>query len=147
MSGDAFPRDVLSSVRGKQLGITAGDLLILNRRSGGQETISTVLISSAQQAAPTAEMLADVTATYQLNTAPHTRYQSDGASLVTLGGGGGANLTNITSAALAALTAGTVSATTLYRVTDGSYRDTVYIYDTTSDTLHPIGIPPSAYGY
>jgi hypothetical protein len=63
------------------------------------------------------------------------------------GGGSGASLTNITAAALAALTAGTVSATTLYRVTDGAYRDTVYIYDATSDTLHPVGIPPSAYGY
>lgn len=62
-------------------------------------------------------------------------------------GGGGASLTNITAAALAALTSGTASATTLYRVTDGAYRDTVYLYDTTSDTLHPLGIPPSAFGF
>ena len=64
MSGDNYPRDVLSSVRGKQLGITAGDLLILNKRNGGQETISSVPLTAAQIANPTAAILADTTAQY-----------------------------------------------------------------------------------
>lgn len=84
---------------------------------------------------------------YQLSVAPGTLYTWSGTLLVAVGSGSGASLTNITSAALAALTSGTVNATTLYRVTDGSFRDTVYIYDATSDTLHPIGLSPISFGF
>lgn len=43
-------------------------------------------LTAAQIAAPTALMLADLNATYRLNVAPYTRYQSDGTSLVNLSG-------------------------------------------------------------
>jgi hypothetical protein len=43
-------------------------------------------ISSAQLASPTAAMLADLNATFQLNQAPYSRYISDGVQLVPLGG-------------------------------------------------------------
>lgn len=99
-------------------------------------------LTAGQISSPSAEILADITATY-IGPAPnYQRYVSNG---VTLSAGSG-GLTDITSAALAALTAGTASITTLYRVTDGAYRNTVYIYDTTADAFHPIGIPPSAFG-
>ena len=42
-------------------------------------------VSAAQIAAPTAVMLADTSATYQLNVQPGTRYQSNGAALLSLG--------------------------------------------------------------
>lgn len=41
-------------------------------------------ITAAQVLAPTAGMIADLNATYRLNVAPYTRYQSDGTTLVTL---------------------------------------------------------------
>ena len=46
-------------------------------------------LTLAQIEAPTAAMLADLNATYQLDTAPYTRYFSDGVQLVPLGGEGG----------------------------------------------------------
>lgn len=47
-----------------------------------------VIVSASDVASPTPDMLADTKAVYQLNVAPFTRYQSDGASLVALGVGG-----------------------------------------------------------
>lgn len=41
-------------------------------------------VTAAQILAPTAAMIADLNATYRLNVAPYTRYQSDGTSLVSL---------------------------------------------------------------
>ncbi len=38
--------------------------------------------------APTAAMLADLNATYQLSIAPYSRYYSDGTQLLPLGSGG-----------------------------------------------------------
>lgn len=38
-------------------------------------------LTAAQIASPTAAMLADINATYRLNVAPYTRYQSDGTGL------------------------------------------------------------------
>lgn len=43
-------------------------------------------LTSAQINAPTAAMLADINATYRLNVAPYTRYQSTGTALVEAGG-------------------------------------------------------------
>lgn len=43
-------------------------------------------LTAAQIAAPTAAMIADLNATYRLNVAPYTRYQSNGADLVEMGG-------------------------------------------------------------
>lgn len=48
-----------------------------------------VLCSAAQIASPTAAMLADQRATFQLRTAPFTRYRTNGTALVELGSGGG----------------------------------------------------------
>jgi hypothetical protein len=42
-------------------------------------------LTAAQIASPSAAMLADLNATYRLNVAPYTRYQSTGTMLVTLG--------------------------------------------------------------
>ena len=41
-------------------------------------------ITAAQVIAPSASMLADLNATFRLNVAPYTRYQSNGNALVTL---------------------------------------------------------------
>lgn len=41
-------------------------------------------VTAAQVVAPTAAMIADLNATFRLNVAPYTRYQSNGASLVAL---------------------------------------------------------------
>lgn len=51
---------------------------------------SVVQLSAAQIAAPTAAMLADLAATYQLNVFPFTRYVSNGTVLSKVGSEGGA---------------------------------------------------------
>lgn len=43
-------------------------------------------ITAAQSGAPTAAMLADLNATYRLNIAPYTRFQSNGTRLVSMSG-------------------------------------------------------------
>ena len=40
-------------------------------------------VTSAQIAAPTPDLIADIDATYRLNVPPYTRYQSNGTALVT----------------------------------------------------------------
>lgn len=44
-----------------------------------------ITISAAEQAAPTAAMLANIWCTYQLDTAPYTRYRSDGTNIIAEG--------------------------------------------------------------
>lgn len=44
-------------------------------------------ITQAQANAPTPAMISDLDATFRLNVVPYTRYASDGAQLVPLGGG------------------------------------------------------------
>lgn len=44
-----------------------------------------ITITAGEQAAPTAAMLANIFATFQLNVAPYTRYRSDGSALVAEG--------------------------------------------------------------
>lgn len=46
-------------------------------------------ITAAQLASPTPAMIADIDATYRLSIAPYPRYQSNGSSLVPLGGDDG----------------------------------------------------------
>lgn len=44
-----------------------------------------IVITAAEQAAPTAAMLANIWCTYQLDVAPYTRYRSDGTNIVAEG--------------------------------------------------------------
>lgn len=63
---------------------------ILNQNANGADGIwGLTPISAAQATAPTAAMLADLGATYQLNQDPFTRYRSDGTQFVSLDGTGG----------------------------------------------------------
>jgi hypothetical protein len=56
----------------------------------GQGTLGDIIfINAASIAAPTAAILGNITATYALDVAPYTRYQSTGTALVAAGGGGG----------------------------------------------------------
>ena len=52
-------------------------------------------LTAAQIAAPTPEMIADTRVVYRLSVLPHTRYQSDGQSLVQLGAGQGGSLSQV----------------------------------------------------
>jgi hypothetical protein len=54
--------------------------------NGADARFIPVDLTADQIAAPTAAMLADIDATYRLNVAPYTRYQSDGTNLVLAGG-------------------------------------------------------------
>lgn len=68
---------------------TTGAPVGIQTKSGaGPDGIWTpVDITAAQLASPTPLMIADLNATYRLNVAPYTRYQSNGEDLVALGGG------------------------------------------------------------
>lgn len=44
--------------------------------------LTPITITAGEQASPTAAMLANIWATYQLNVAPYTRYRSDGSALI-----------------------------------------------------------------
>lgn len=65
---------------------TGAPVGIQSQNANGPDGIWTPIdLTAAQIAAPTAGMLADLNATYRLNVAPYTRYQSDGEFLVPLG--------------------------------------------------------------
>lgn len=49
-------------------------------------------LTAGQIASPSADIIADLNATYRLNVAPYTRYQSTGAALVPVSSAGSANL-------------------------------------------------------
>lgn len=69
--------------------LTGAPVGIQSQNANGPDGIWVpVDISAAQLSAPTAAMLADINATFRLDEAPYTRYQSDGNSLIPLGGGG-----------------------------------------------------------
>ena len=56
---------------------------ILSPNANGPEGIwAPVPLSQAQISSPTAAMIADLNATYQLNVAPYSRWRSDGTILV-----------------------------------------------------------------
>jgi hypothetical protein len=68
----------------------------LRNPSDGPDGIWTPIdLTAAQIAAPTAAMLADLNATFRLNVAPYTRYQSTGTALVSLDGGSNINTNGI----------------------------------------------------
>ncbi len=62
--------------------------LVSQNANGPQGIWTPTPLSQAQIDAPTAAMLADLNATYQLNVAPYSRYYSDGTELLPLGGSG-----------------------------------------------------------
>lgn len=53
--------------------------------SAAAGSFTPITITAGEQAAPTAAMLANIFATFQLNVAPYTRYRSDGSALVAEG--------------------------------------------------------------
>lgn len=68
--------------------VTGAPVGIENPNANGADGIFVpVDLTAAQIFAPTAEMIADLNATYRLNVAPYTRYQSNGTTLVSIGGG------------------------------------------------------------
>ena len=60
--------------------------LVSQNANGPQGIFGPTPITSVQLASPTAAMLADLNATFQLNVAPYSRYISDSVQLVPLGG-------------------------------------------------------------
>lgn len=56
--------------------------------NGADARFVPVDLTAAQISSPTADMIADLDATFRLNVSPYTRYQSNGSTLVSLGGGG-----------------------------------------------------------
>jgi hypothetical protein len=65
---------------------TGAPVGIQTTRGNGPDGIWTPIdVTAAQIAAPTAGMIADLNATYRLNVAPYSRYQSNGTTLVALG--------------------------------------------------------------
>lgn len=82
-----LPRSWIQPVRllvDAQTGAPAG---IENWNAAGPDGMFVPIdLTAAQILAPTAGMIADLNATYRLNVAPYTRYQSDGTSLVQVGG-------------------------------------------------------------
>lgn len=64
---------------------TGAPVGIQSQNANGPEGIwAPVPLSQAQISAPTAAMIADLNATYQLDSAPYSRWRSDGTQLVPL---------------------------------------------------------------
>lgn len=69
---------------------TGAPIGLVSQNANGPEGIwAPTPLTTAQINAPSAAMLADLNATYQLNEAPYSRYRSDGSSLVPLDGEAG----------------------------------------------------------
>lgn len=74
---------------------TGAPIGIQNKNAVGPDGIWVpVQLTAAQIADPTSAMIADLTATYCLNVAPYTRYQSDGTTLVAIAAGASPDGTN-----------------------------------------------------
>ena len=70
-------------------GVTGAPVGLQSLRGNGPQGIwAPVDLTASQIASPTADMIADLNATYRLNVAPYTRYQSDGSALQKTTGGG-----------------------------------------------------------
>lgn len=80
-------RDSYKIITDNRTGAPVG--LVSQNANGPQGVWAPTPLTSAQIAAPTAAMLADLNATYQLDTAPYSRYYSDGTQLVPLSAEGG----------------------------------------------------------
>ncbi len=74
---------IVDNATGAPIGLTS------QNANGPQGIWAPTPLSAAQIAAPSAAMLADLNATYQLDSAPYGRYYSDGVQLVPLGSEGG----------------------------------------------------------
>lgn len=71
-------------------GTTGAPIGLLSQNANGPQGIwAPTPVSSAQIVSPSAAMIADLNATYQLNQAPYSRYYSDGTQLVPLSGEAG----------------------------------------------------------
>ncbi len=71
-------------------GRTGAPIGLLSQNANGPQGIwAPTPLSSAQIASPSASMLADLNATFQLDEAPYSRYRSDGTQLVPMDGEGG----------------------------------------------------------
>ena len=69
--------------------LTGAPVGVQNQNANGADArFIPVDVTAAQIAAPTADMIADLDATYRLNVAPYSRYQSDGSQLVSVGAAG-----------------------------------------------------------
>ncbi len=83
------PRNWISTLRLLVDNLTGAPVGIESPNAGGPDGIWVpVDLTAAQIAAPSALMIADLNATYRLNVAPYTRYQSNGSSLVELAAAG-----------------------------------------------------------
>lgn len=81
------PRFWISTLRLLVDNVTGAPVGIESPNASGPDGIwAPVDLTAAQIASPTAAMLADLNATYRLNVAPYTRYQSSGTALVEAGG-------------------------------------------------------------
>lgn len=81
------PRNWTSMIRLLVDEVTGAPVGIESPNANGPDGIWTpTILSAAQIAVPTAAMVADLNATYQLNVPPYTRYQSNGTDLVSFGG-------------------------------------------------------------
>lgn len=62
---------------------TGAPIGLLSQNDGGPQGVwAPTPLSAAQIAAPSASMIADLNATFQLDTAPYSRYRSDGVQLI-----------------------------------------------------------------
>lgn len=69
---------------------TGAPIGLVSPNANGPEGIwAPTPVSTAQVLSPSAEILADLNATYQLNESPYSRYRSDGVQLVPLDGEAG----------------------------------------------------------
>lgn len=74
---------IVDNATGAPIGLTS------QNANGPQGIWAPTPLSAAQINAPTAAMLADLNATFQLDTAPYSRYRSDGIQLVPMDGESG----------------------------------------------------------
>lgn len=87
----AFNVKELRIIRDNATGAPVG--LVSPNANGPEGIWAPVPLTLAQIQAPSAAILADLNATYQYNTAPYTRYRSDGAELIELDETGGTVIT------------------------------------------------------
>src|SRR5512146_1644317 len=81
-----LPRDWFYPVKVLVDPTTGSPTGIQSPNGGGPDGIwAPIDLSAAQITNPTAEILADLNATYRLNQAPYSRYYSNGESLVSIG--------------------------------------------------------------
>lgn len=75
-------RDSYKIITDNRTGAPVG--LVSQNANGPQGIWAPTPLSAAQIASPSAAMIADLNATFQLDTAPYSRYRSDGIQLVPL---------------------------------------------------------------